>query len=274
MIVKCPKCKTRYNFDEERIGATGIKVRCSRCQHVFEVSKAATQAVEETVNNNVFSTAPSCFDEHDADADKHFVETGTLLDTNEDGAAPRKKKHLLSILVLVFLLLIGVGFAAYYFAPTLLGNARSSSVAGKKVDEQKNATEKIVPEISLKNVRQYFVKNEKIGQICVVEGKAVNAFKVPKELIRLQIKLFDKAGKTIQTKEFYCGNVISYFQLQVLNLEELESALSAKVGILTNNTHLQPGGEVPFMVVFPNPPETLQEFGLDAIEAKDPPAAS
>jgi hypothetical protein len=68
-----------------------------------------------------------------------------------------------------------------------------------------------------------------------------------------------------------CGNVVSYFQLQVLKEDELESALTAKVGILTNNTNLKPETGVPFMVVFTNPPETLSEFALEPIEAKDPP---
>jgi len=271
MIVQCPECRTSYNFDEGQIGAGGRKVRCSRCQHVFEVFKTDTQTVEKTVDD-VFSQAPAFYDEQGCDAEEGAGKTQTLLD--EDDTAPRKKKHLVLKLLLVLLFLLGVGFAAYHFAPALLEKTHSSSVGEKKVGEQKNDAEKVVPEISLENVRQYFVKNEKIGQVFVVEGKAVNGFKVPKELIQLRIKLFDKDGKTIKTKEFYCGNVISYFQLQVLNLEELESALTAKVGILTNNTNLKPGAEVPFMVVFPNPPETLQEFGLDAIEAKDPPESS
>lgn len=272
MIVQCPECRTSYNFDEGQIGSGGRKVRCSRCQHVFEVSKTDTQTVEETVDD-VFSQAPSFYDEHDSDALGGPGETQTLLDEDDD-SAPRKKKHLVFKLFLGVLFLLGVGFAAYYFAPALLEKNHSSSVGEKQVGEQKNDGEKVVPEISLENVRQYFVKNEKIGQVFVVEGKAVNGFKVPKELIQLRIKLFDKDGKTIKTKEFYCGNVISYFQLQVLGQEQLASALTAKVGILTNNTNLKPGAEVPFMVVFSNPPETLQEFGLDAIEAKDPPKSS
>jgi len=35
VIIQCEKCKTRYNFDESLITGTGIKVRCTRCQHVF-----------------------------------------------------------------------------------------------------------------------------------------------------------------------------------------------------------------------------------------------
>jgi hypothetical protein len=39
--------------------------------------------------------------------------------------------------------------------------------------------------------------------------------------------------------------------------------------VLTNNTNLQPGAEVPFMTVFPNPPQDVQEFGVNVIDIKD-----
>jgi len=174
-------------------------------------------------------------------------------------------------LFLLILILVGVGIGMYYYAPQLLDNTGTGAFTGKKVEELKKDKDAVIPEISLENVRQYFVKNEKIGQVFVVEGKAVNGFKVPKELIKLRIKLFDDKGNVIASKEFMCGNVVSYFQLQVLKKDELESALTAKVGILTNNTNLKPGTGVPFMVVFPNPPKELNEFALEPIEVKDPP---
>jgi tRNA nucleotidyltransferase (CCA-adding enzyme) len=75
----------------------------------------------------------------------------------------------------------------------------------------------------------------------------------------------------VQSREFLAGNTVSLFQMQILSEDELEAALQAKVGILSNNTNLRPGMDVPFMVVFPNPPETIQEYGLKVIEARRPP---
>ncbi|MBW2039610.1 MAG: zinc-ribbon domain-containing protein [Deltaproteobacteria bacterium] len=37
MIVQCEKCGTKYRIDDSKVGAKGIKVRCSKCQHVFKV---------------------------------------------------------------------------------------------------------------------------------------------------------------------------------------------------------------------------------------------
>jgi len=37
MIITCASCLTKFNLDDSQIQAKGIKVRCSRCKHVFYV---------------------------------------------------------------------------------------------------------------------------------------------------------------------------------------------------------------------------------------------
>ena len=43
MIVTCDACKTNFTVDESRIPPEGIKVRCSKCKHVFLVKKEAPE---------------------------------------------------------------------------------------------------------------------------------------------------------------------------------------------------------------------------------------
>jgi len=128
-----------------------------------------------------------------------------------------------------------------------------------------------VKDIMLQNVRQYYVSNEKVGQLFVIEGKAVNNFKTPKEMIKLEATLFDEKGGVLATQEALAGNTVSLFQLQVMTRDELKNALSSQVGVLTNNTNIAPGGESPFMIVFFEPPEAVKEFGVKVVDAKDPP---
>lgn len=128
-----------------------------------------------------------------------------------------------------------------------------------------------VKDIMLQNVRQYYVSNEKAGQLFVIEGKAVNNFKTPKEMIKLQATLFDDKGASLGSQETLAGNTVSLFQLQVMTRDELKTALSSQVGVLTNNTNIQTGGETPFMIVFFDPPEAVKEFGVKVVDAKDPP---
>lgn len=39
MDVRCDKCGTDYEFDEERVSPQGVSVRCTNCGHVFRVAK-------------------------------------------------------------------------------------------------------------------------------------------------------------------------------------------------------------------------------------------
>jgi predicted Zn finger-like uncharacterized protein len=37
MIITCASCLTKFNLEDSRISAKGVKVRCSRCKHIFYV---------------------------------------------------------------------------------------------------------------------------------------------------------------------------------------------------------------------------------------------
>jgi predicted Zn finger-like uncharacterized protein len=50
VIVECSQCSTRFQLDESRVPAKGIKVRCSRCKHAFFLrppDASQSQAVDE-----------------------------------------------------------------------------------------------------------------------------------------------------------------------------------------------------------------------------------
>ena len=39
MVVACPECGTRFSLEESRISGATAKVRCSRCRHVFRITR-------------------------------------------------------------------------------------------------------------------------------------------------------------------------------------------------------------------------------------------
>ena len=39
MIIKCQKCSTKFRLDDSRVTEAGVKVRCTKCKHVFMVQK-------------------------------------------------------------------------------------------------------------------------------------------------------------------------------------------------------------------------------------------
>ncbi|MBU4526761.1 MAG: zinc-ribbon domain-containing protein [Desulfomicrobium sp.] len=184
-------------------------------------------------------------------------------------AGRTKKSTSVGLVVgLVFLLLACAGAGVYFLKPGLIG--LGPKAPGAPAATQEPVVREGAAQIALENVRQYFVPNEKEGQLFIIEGKAVNRFPEARELIRIKAALFDKLGNEVATQEFMCGNVVSLYQLQVSTRADIEAALTAKVGILTNNTNIQSGASVPFMAVFFQTPETVEEFGLEVIQSSVP----
>jgi len=236
MIVVCPNCSTRFNLPDEQ-ARPGARLRCSVCKHVFPLAGSG-----ESQTLPVLETA----DEKSA---------ADVVEKSSSGL-----RNFL-ILLLVAVILGGVG--VLYFAPPASFDPFQRRV---------QPADDLVSKISFADVRQYSVNNEQAGTLMVIEGKAVNGFNAPRELIRLEASLYNKKGEKVRDKQQVAGNTVSQIQLQVLPEQELESALTNKLGVLTNNTNVAPGSDVPFMIVFYNPPEEVAEFGVKVLEARVPPA--
>jgi len=50
MIITCASCLTKFFLDDSKISGKGVKVRCSRCQHIFYVAPPP-ETKEEIINN-------------------------------------------------------------------------------------------------------------------------------------------------------------------------------------------------------------------------------
>lgn len=49
MIIQCEKCQTRFRLDDSRVTDRGVKVRCTKCKHVFKVQKEEQEAASVDV---------------------------------------------------------------------------------------------------------------------------------------------------------------------------------------------------------------------------------
>ena len=52
MIAACPKCKTKFRIDKERLASDGVRLRCTQCSTVFRVRapEERTVVAEPTVD--------------------------------------------------------------------------------------------------------------------------------------------------------------------------------------------------------------------------------
>lgn len=251
MLLTCPNCRTKYRIDESNLDPEGNRFKCSRCGYIFTASPQDGEA--EVENEQLIETR------------EIDVSTGQASGENAFYSFEKKRNFKKLILFVVpILVLVGIGITGYLFYPELkvlnpLMKENSAQVVQKNTSENSQ-----VQKIALQNVRQYIVKNKKIGQILVVEGSAKNNFPKPKKNIRLRAQLFSKDGTVTREKTFLCGHTLSLFKLQILSKEKMLENFSKE------GSEVVPSGkEAKFMSVFYNPSEKLAEFSLQVVGAEN-----
>ncbi|MBU1247148.1 MAG: zinc-ribbon domain-containing protein [Proteobacteria bacterium] len=398
MIVSCPNCATKYNLPDEKVPASGIKVKCSKCSHLFKVTPppitpeeevevllddSATQepedkgsdfdaAFEEAVaggdmgagedddddddddglgdmnfdeddagdeeadpmdglededEEEDFDVDDDAFEEdlHDDDDDDDAVDDDEEDDDEEVGGlfssldedsldGPKKKKKtrgggggfgkVLKTLFMLLLLALVVGVLTYHFRlwslpesmqakevslpfelpirVPFIKSAASDETTGEmtgdasgEMAEGPDTAPMDEPNENFKSIqpvdfRQYTLENEVEGPIFVVEGQAANKSESPKEMIKIEVTLFNAASEVIGSKEMLCGNTLSLLQLQVENRDVIEENLNSSRGINLNNAYIKPGETTPFMVVFFDLQGEVEQYRITVLDAKDP----
>jgi len=215
------------------------------------------------------------------DGDEPIAGLGGSLELDEEPEPGNRKS--LGCLIILLVLAVGLGAAIYFRVWTYMGvdladmlknvpfvgQMFMEETGGEAAAPGESPAER-VRKIELKNVKQYYVANEKVGNLFVVEGKAVNKFSKPKERIKVEVILYDEANNVLTSRSLLCGNVLSQFQLQVQTEKEITDGLASDVGILSNNTFIRPGASTPFMAVFFAPPEGVKEFMVKVVDVGDP----
>ena len=190
------------------------------------------------------------------------------------GAEPASRKSSLPIFFVLFLVVAGTVGYLYWdkiephlsFLRDHAGEEQGDGAAAQ-LQEALPYNFSFTPE-----PEHFYMDNTKAGRIFVIQGSVVNDYDAPKELIKVEAQLLDAAGEVLDSKAQLIGNTVSHYQLEVLSQEELEAAVNYEVGVLMSNTNVPPGGSVPFVIVFYNPPEDrISEYVLEVVEAKDPP---
>lgn len=266
MEVKCPHCDSRFNLPDSVV-KPGAKLRCSVCQSVFTLPSPAAAAAPAAAPRRpepTMATAPFSLDEEEQ---------------------PRKRNLLPLLLILLVLLLASGGAAGWWFFLRDAGESPAPATSVAKNDPAPAAPEAAPkPQVadklrmlSMRKVHQYYVDNETVGKVFVIDGVVVNGFDTPKALIAVEAAIYDKNKKPLAVKRQLAGTQLSLFQLQVVREKDMEAFLTNKVDIVTANTNVQPGAEVPFMILFYPPSkeqsqafaDTIKEFGLRIVDVQD-----
>jgi predicted Zn finger-like uncharacterized protein len=260
MIVTCESCKTRFQLDPARIKGMSSKVRCSQCQHVFFVSR-----------------------EDDSDLDQVILEPelpgrGLPPLTTPPEVLPgkaagppvaRSRGSRLRLVVLAgVLVVVAFGAGLYWLAPsTFSPGSQVASPGAKKGLPQK--TEKPLVTI-LEAMQAYFLENDHIGQVFVVEGEVRNDSPSPVSFVLVEGKLYSIDGKIYQNQKAYCANVMTREELTKQTVAEMQNRMMNREGKDLLNVHLAPKAKARFQVVFHNLPglNQLSDYSVEVVSSE------
>lgn len=230
MIITCPQCLTKFNLASGRVPAGGAKVRCSKCQHIFQVRQEPSG--QPTPSLEISPKEPSGKSEERS---------------QRKGRAGSRIPAL--ILLIVVLMLTGMGYGAFVIweKSADFRNMVINLPAFKHYLGLRDETEGY---ISVEKLRGYYLENAKSSKIFVVEGQAVNHWKESRSFIKVKGILLDAKGGKVGEKVVYCGNILSEKDLKELDREAIEKSLSSQFGISFSNVNIPPDKSVPFMIAF------------------------
>lgn len=118
-------------------------------------------------------------------------------------------------------------------------------------------------EFSVDNISSQFVDNTSHGKLFIITGTVQNEFPENRKYVKIRGALFS-AGKTLAKEAtVYGGNVLSDLELSSMSLTDINQRLSNRFGDNKSNFDIEPGKSIPFMVVFSDLPESLEEFTIE-----------
>ncbi|MCF6249076.1 MAG: zinc-ribbon domain-containing protein [Desulfobacula sp.] len=123
----------------------------------------------------------------------------------------------------------------------------------------------IKPVPNQKSVNGRFVTNSTVGTLFVITGTVENPSKITFSHIEIKGALITKGKIEAKTKTAFCGNIVTEEMLKTGNITDINKLLSVKQGHHNSNINIRPGATIPFMVVFSDLPEKLQNFTVKVI---------
>jgi len=113
------------------------------------------------------------------------------------------------------------------------------------------------------DINNKFIENSKIGKLLVITGKTKNGYSDARNYISITGKLYTKGKILSKTKTVYCGTILSELELQNMDLDAINNRLSNRFGDNKSNIKVKADAIIPFMVVFADLPENLDEFTIE-----------
>jgi len=282
MIIQCPRCQTKYKLDEVLLAPEGSKVRCSHCNHVFlALPPPALPEEEEKAGTG-------------AEAAEFLGESGPAAEAAGLGEdfleEPGKKRGgwlkrlLVALLVVVLLAALVLGLTIFlktrdihldrrflkmdlYEAAPILKRFSPAQIEPKQTAAPKAPVDSGNARINLEKVSARFLDTPEAGRLFIVEGQVKNAYGETVSEIKLKGLVHTKTKPNALERIVYAGTVLADEEIRGLSREVVEGLFRNPKGEGESNVNVQPGGTVPFMMVFYDLPDNLTEYTVEVISS-------
>jgi len=123
-------------------------------------------------------------------------------------------------------------------------------------------------EIRISTSQSYYVENSVSGQLFVIKGLVTNNSVTAQSELRVKGTLYKEKGTPLLHQTVYCGNIISDDDLKSASRDSLNNQMANPFGAALSNVNVAPGQSLPYMIVFTDLPEELNEFSVEPSSSK------
>jgi tetratricopeptide (TPR) repeat protein len=141
---------------------------------------------------------------------------------------------------------------------------------GKRIEKERE--KEIFPNGNLNlttfDINSKFINNDIVGKLFVISGKVKNNYNETRRMVTIIGKIFTKGKVMVDQETVYGGNIIPDNELVSLEWNKIKGRLSNPKGGNKSNARIKPGQSIPFMLVFSDLPEDLEEFTIEVLGSK------
>lgn len=159
-------------------------------------------------------------------------------------------RNNLKVGLLAFLLIIGLSCCV-----SPLGRAEEDEVGAEGLSIPRGVQ------------NHYFRKNDHGNTLVIITGLVKNNYPDKRNFIRLRGYLLDAHNRCLAERYIYAGNILSEEDLVNLPVDVIMDRLHVSSGQNRRNMNIEPGGELPFMVVFDELPVKTTEYRIDPVSS-------
>ncbi|MFY9942390.1 MAG: DUF3426 domain-containing protein [Desulfobacterales bacterium] len=172
-------------------------------------------------------------------------------------------------LILLLLILLAVGVLALQrflgvTIPYVTDLTRNIPYIGEFVQPQGQVSDPAGNlHLSTLEINSRFIENDSAGKLFIITGQVKNGYTVARSHIQVNGKIYSQGKQLVKSENVFSGNILSDLDLKNLSFDDIRSRLNNKDGLQMANVDVKPGATVPFMLVFSDLPENLEEFTIE-----------